>query len=276
MILAVSTLALVCRAPRRELGFAVPSAADARIAQDRFAALLADPADRTDPGLLPHGLVATRLAEPPALALLEPDGACRGQGTYLLRTGPGNMPIALVAPHRGADRDTGPLARLLFEELPFAAAAWNSAPRKGGDGDCSSSGDIARLPTHYLTAFSLAFADRHPNGRIVQLHGFDQSLRQGQAGQEADAIVSDGSRQPSRQLLDLADCLSRAFTDRRIAVFPIDSEELGATGNAQGRALRQAGYRGFAHLELSAGFRRDLVADSALRRRFAECLEAGL
>jgi hypothetical protein len=276
MVLAASTLALVYRAPRKELGFAVPSAAEAREAQRRFAALLADPVREPGADTLPPGLVAARLAEPQALALSEPDGACRGRGTYLLRSGSGSFPIAVMAPHRGADRDTGPLARLLFEEQPFAAAAWNSAPRTGGEGDCPHAGDIARLPTHFLTSFSLAFAALHPSGRIVQLHGFDQLLRKGQAGQEADAIVSDGSRQPSMRLLDLTDCLSRTFADRQILSFPGDTVELGATTNAQGQALRSAGFAGFTHLELSAGFRHDLVADRALRQRFAACLGAGL
>lgn len=275
MSLVLSTLALIYRSPRREQGFDVPTASQARAAQARFAALLADPAGTSGAMEQPVGLAASRLAGPDAIALAEPDGACRGRGAYLVRTGKGSLPVAVIAPHRGADRDTGPLARLLFEEQPFAAAAWNSAPRSG-NGDCPHSGDIARLPTHYLTAFSLAFAHQFPGGRIVQLHGFDHARRSSQAGQEADAIISDGSREPSRRLLDLADCLSKSLAGRQIAVFPFDSEELGATGNAQGQAVRGAGFTGFAHLELSAGFRRDLVSDAGLRQRFATCLGAGL
>jgi hypothetical protein len=153
------------------------------------------------------------------------------------------------------------------------AAAWNSAPR-GTEGGCAHSGDIARLPTHYLTAFSLAFAARHRGGRVVQLHGFDPDKRTTQAGQEAAAILSDGTSTPAPRLLDLADCLSRAFPDRPVAVFGIDSDELGATSNAQGQALRDAGFGGFAHLELSADFRRELVGDPGARSRLAMCLGA--
>jgi hypothetical protein len=91
----------------------------------------------------------------------------------------------------------------------------------------------------------------------------------------ADAIVSDGSSAPSELLLDLADCLSAAFPKRSILVYPIDTDQLGATTNAQGRALRAAGFAGFAHLELSAAFRKTLVADPAERARLAACLGAG-
>lgn len=273
MVMAAATLALLYRAPRKEGAFFVPSAREARAAQARFEELLADPVRSRAADALPPGLVAARMTEPQGVILTEPQGECQGRGDYLLRGAAASWLAAITAPHRGADRDTGPLAQLLFSEHPFAAAAWNSAPRGSGD-DCAQSGDIARLPTHYLTAFSLAFAARHRGGRVVQLHGFDPDKRTTQAGQEAAAILSDGTASPAPRLLDLADCLSRVFPDRQIAVYGIDSDELGATSNAQGKALRQAGFSGFAHLELSADFRRTLLADPQARAKLARCLGA--
>jgi hypothetical protein len=275
MALVATTLAVMLQPLRKERDFHVPDPAEARRAQAMFRAALADSSGLAkDAERL--GLVAGRLDSPPGLSIHEPDGECTGRGAYMLRAAaPGLVPVAIVAPHRGADRDTGPLARLLFEEHAFAAAAWNSAPRRSG-ADCPHSGDVTREPTHYLTGFSLAFAARFAGGRIVQLHGFDAERRNTQAAREADGIVSDGSEDPSGRLLDFADCLSRRFPDRRIAVYPLDNSELGGTVNAQGRALRETGFAGFTHLELSPEFRRALITDSAARAALTDCLEAGL
>lgn len=280
MVLAATTLALMLRPLRKERPFHVPDAAEARAAGKLFAAAFIQAGGSTPTMDLAQaaprfGLALARLDAPAGLALAEPDGQCAGRGAFLFRTGSGSVPVALVAPHRGADRDTGPLAKMLFEENPFAAAAWNSAPRRSGE-LCPHSADVARLPTHYLTAFSLAFARAYPAGRVVQLHGFEGDKRAGAAARKADVILSDGSRNPAPRLLDLADCLNHAFPGKQIAVFPIDSEELGATSNAQGQALRAAGYTGFTHVELSPAFRRELVGDQTVRARLASCLGAGL
>ncbi len=278
MVLLATTLAVLLRPVRREYGFHVPSAGEARRAETMFADLLGRAAlGKGETGAAQageFGLALRRPEQPATLVLAEPEGTCSGRGVYLLREGKGLLPVALVAPHRGADLRTGEITAALFGEFAFAAAAWNSAPRSSGE-VCPEGGDVTREPSHYLTAFSQAFARRYPQGRIVQLHGFDGARRQGQAAMEADAIVSDGSRAPSRRLLDLADCMSAAFPGRSIRVFPLDTEELGATVNAQGKALRGSGFAGFAHLELSAGFRKDLEADPAERARLAACLGAG-
>lgn len=273
MALLAISLALLLRPGRREGAFHVPSAAEAGRAEAMFAGLLGASGPGRGEGADRFGLAPSRLEEAGALALAEPEGSCGGRGVYLLREGADRLPVALVAPHRGADRRTGEIAAALFEEYPFAAAAWNSAPRRSSDG-CGTGGDVTREPTHYLTAFSRAFAERYPQGRIVQIHGFDEN-RSDRMPIAADAIVSDGSRAPSERLLDLADCLSAAFPERTIQVFPIDIELLGATTNAQGRALREAGFAGFAHLELSAQFREALEANPAERARLAACLGAG-
>jgi hypothetical protein len=278
MVLLATTLAVLLRPVRREGDFHIPSAAETRRAEAMFADVLDHAAQGQGEIAAAQasgfGLSMQRPVMPESLALAEPEGTCGGRGVYLLRDDIDALPVAIVAPHRGADLRTGEIAAALFAEYPFAAAAWNSAPRRSSAG-CADGGDITREPTHYLTAFSQAFARRHPQGRIVQLHGFDPARRVDRAAMEADAIVSDGSRTPSQRLLDFAACMSAAFAGRSIQVFPIDTEELGATSNAQGQALRAAGYAGFVHLELSAAFRQELQADPAERARLAACLGAG-
>lgn len=276
MALAAAVLALVWRPMRGAQRFHVPSEQEAAAAQRLFGRALKDPGSikalGRDAGAL--GLAPSTLGAPQGLVLSETEVDCAGRGAYVLRAGAA-APLALVAPHRGADRHTGTIARLLFEEQRVVAAAWNTAPRRS-DGDCSAGGDVAREPTHYITAFSLAVAQRFPQGRIVQLHGFDPERRASSNAYAADAILSDGTDRPPVQLVELARCLNRTFPQRRFAVYGIDTDELGATGNAQGRALHDAGFAGFVHVEMAGSLRALLVADPAARALFFSCLAADL
>lgn len=278
MVMAVITLAALLRPLRQAGGFHVPEAAEARDAQAMFGAALAG-MRQTEP---PHGpdtarfgLVAARIAAPDGLALVEPKDDCGGRGAYLLRRGADISPVALIAPHRGADRHTGTIVQLLMAEGDFGAAAWNSAARRSSAA-CVHGGDVTREPTHYITAFSLAFAQQYPHGRIVQIHGFEGQNRQSRDAAKADFILGDGTPNPPRALRDVADCLIREFPDRQVRVYGIDSDELGATTNRQGRALRAAGFAGFTHVEISLSMRELLVGDGGARMRLAACLEAGL
>ena len=286
MVLAVTTLAALLRPLREARDFYVPDAADARAAQGMFGAALAGmrlaKSSPQSPTQSPHsldaarfGLVTARVESPDGLALVEPQDDCGGRGAYLLRQGAAVSPVALVAPHRGADRHTGTIVQLLMAEHRFAAAAWNSAARRPSAA-CAHAGDVAREATHYITAFSLAFAQQYPQGRVIQLHGFDGKNYQDNAAGRADLILSDGSRRPPEGLRLMAACLTRALPDRPVRVYGIDSDILGATVNRQGRALRRAGFAGFSHVEMSPGMRALLVGDGSARARFATCLEAGL
>lgn len=278
MVLAVTTLAALLRPLREARGFHVPDAAEARAAQAMFGAALAGmrlAKSPNSPDAGRFGLVAARVEAPDGLALVEPQDDCGGRGAYLLRQGADVSPVALVAPHRGADRYTGTIVQLLMAEHSFGAAAWNSAARRASAA-CAHAGDVAREATHYITAFSLAFAQQYPQGRIIQLHGFDGKNYQDNAAGSADLILSDGSRRPPEGLRLMAACLTRAFPDRPVRVYGIDSDILGATENRQGRALRRAGFAGFTHVEMSPGMRALLVGDGSARARFATCLEAGL
>ncbi len=205
------------------------------------------------------------------VVLSEEDSDCAGRGAYLIRQGT-SLPLAITAPHRGSDLHSGTIAATLFAETGAAAAAWNSAPRNARDA-CGAAIDLARQDKHHFTAFSLAFAEAFPAGRVVQLHGFDGNKRNSEAARNAEIIVSDGTGEPGDKLLDLADCLSRRFAPRPVLVYPIDTGELGALGNAQAQVLREeARFDGFVHLEMSSRFRAELVQDTALRARLGQCL----
>lgn len=204
----------------------------------------------------------------------EPEGRCRGGGTYLLRSESGLLPLLITAPHRGADRHTGPLAMALMVEGRARAAGWNSVPRRSS---CKSgTSDLARIARHPFTALSAGFARAYPNGRVVQVHGFDRNRRTTPEGKAASIILSNGSTFVSPTLRALVACLRHSLPSENVAVFPTDVSELGALRNAQGRRLRAIGFEGFVHAELSLDLRERLMSDYSLRRRFGSCLEAGL
>ena len=274
MTAATITLAALFRPLGETTGIHLPGPIEARRAEAMFVRLL-DDGQGGDPAAF--GLASQRLENSgrEGIALSEPAEGCSGRGVYLVRRGKGLIPVAVTAPHRGSDIHTGTIASQLYGENPFAAAAWNSAPRRAG-GTCPHAIDVTREPRHYFTSFAKACARRFPRGRIVQLHGFEHAKRSSMAAQNAGIVLSDGSESPSERLLDLADCLNHAFPRLAIAVYPIDTRELGATQNAQGRALRAAGFEGFTHVEMAPSFRQRLIERRTTRDAFAACLAHGV
>lgn len=223
----------------------------------------------------PPGFAVQPMSDPVKGALIEePEGECRGGGSYVLRQEQTTVPLLISAPHRSADRLTGTLTMQLFVEGRARAAAWNSVQRRNACGEAQS--DVARLRRHPFTAFSTAFARAFPDGRVVQIHGFDKERRRTEAGRTASLILSSGSRSVGSHVEVVAACLRRNLTSLGVAIFPRHVRELGATRNAQGIRLRSAGFGGFVHAELSLELRQDLMRDEELRRRFGECLEIGL
>ena len=185
-----------------------------------------------------------------------------GRGFYAFRRG--HVPaIALEAPHGTDDLHTGRIALALFGQGETAAGAWNTVPRAGGD--------LAHLPDSYFQAFTRAFAAAHPHGLIVQLHGFEAAKRTSAAGMQADAIASNGTRQPPGWLLAVGQGLRASCTDT-VKVYPIDIRELGGTTNAQAQLLQGLGHDGFLHVEMSLAFRQRLREEPKLREDFLKCI----
>lgn len=182
------------------------------------------------------------------------------------------VPILLQAPHRFADLRTGELARLLFTEHPFDAAAWSTVHRNRTAADGGTT-DLSRRDDSALIALSRSFASSAPEGLIVQLHGFERSSRRSAAGRRADLILSNGTRSPDAGLQRLFGCLSTTL-DAQVMLYPWDVAELGATRNPIGGALRAQGHLGFRHLELSRELRQRLLEDAGQRAQLAHCLLA--
>ncbi|MEL7189905.1 MAG: hypothetical protein AAGK17_10175 [Pseudomonadota bacterium] len=251
-------------------GVASPSAQEFSSGRKAFARFMTDPQNDVSQ-LKQMGLSARAIEGADGTVLAsESDDECKGRGIYWLRDH-GGTSLAITAPHRGSDRHTGTLASALFLETEAKVAAWNSAPRRAND-KCPYGLDLARERHHLFSAFNLGFADAAPDGLIVQLHGFEGERRHSQAARDAGIIVSDGTQKPGTRLYDFADCLSIAFAPAPVLVYPGDTAELGALTNAQGQLLRENGFDGFVHLEISAPLREAMVEDGALRAKLAGCL----
>lgn len=202
------------------------------------------------------------------LLLTEREGRVEGKGRYLLRVG-AHAGALLEAPHSTDDLFTGDIVQQIFLDHPFAGAGFNSLSRWSVDQDADF-GDLARRDDSALIAFGAAFLSKQPGGAVVQIHGFDSEKRGEPSFADADIVVSDGTATPSPRTRAYRDCLD-GLLPGRVLVYPDDTRELGATLNATGRFVREAG-GSFLHLELSLGLRGRLRSDPALSSRFAACL----
>lgn len=192
--------------------------------------------------------------------LVEPASARAGRGMYAFST---KGRHALQAPHVPSDGLTGDiLLRFAGDGLP-RALAWNTVHRKQAD--------VAHLDNTYFTAFALAYAKVYPQEKILQLHGFDSDRRKSGAGADSAAIISATTDRPPPALREAVSCLKNRVTENT-RLYGVDVRELGGTTNSGAKALRQAGYAGFVHIELDRALRERLAGDTAARQAFFACL----
>jgi len=201
--------------------------------------------------------------------LQERPEARRGRGFFVFRPDGAD---ALQMPHAFNDAMTGQIGIALFRRGRFGAAAWNTVPRDFVADGRRVDADMAHLDDSYFIAFARAFAQRHPQDHLYQLHGFEQENRLSDAARKAAAILSDGSRTPAAALHRLATCIA-AKTGARVLTYPEDVRELGATTNTVAAALRREGFVGFVHIEMSRPLRTDLAHSPAQQRKLLSCLE---
>jgi hypothetical protein len=193
--------------------------------------------------------------------LSEPAGKENGRGWYLFRPNHQSS-IALEAPHARNDIHTGIIALRLFLDGQARVLAASTITRHRAD--------MARLEDTFFQAFTLAFAAACPTGLVVQLHGFEAGNHR---SVQADIIASAGTRSPELWLTELALQLKKA-TSLPVLAYPNDTKVLGATLNAQGRALQKNGHCRFLHLEMSMELRERLTREDELRRTILDCVSA--
>jgi hypothetical protein len=215
-------------------------------------------------------LIPVREAGEDLLVLREMESDRRGRGMYVYRI-ERSVPVAVEAPHSNDDLYTGILAEKLFLETRACAAAWNTVRRDQPIEGKKAESDLAHLSESIFLAFTRAFASAHPEGVLVQLHGFSRTERKSSAGSQSDAILSGGTESPASWILTTAQCL-RDRWGGRFLVYPRDVNELGATTNSEMKALRSLKHGGFLHLEMCLELRRRLKSSAEARKAFWRCL----
>ncbi|MBK8816248.1 MAG: hypothetical protein IPN42_12470 [Methylococcaceae bacterium] len=194
--------------------------------------------------------------------LQEQEKSKNGRGYFAVNLNSKNNWL-LQAPHADSDLHTGKIASRLFLTDTFKAAQWNTVHR-----DIS---DMAHTPDTYWQAFTQAFAEQYPEGKIVQIHGYDQQSRKTASGSDSDMILSAGHENPPQWIHQTVRCLKDTLPFH-VGLYPYDVKELGGTQNVQGQMLRTMGFDGFLHIEMSKAMRVELLNNEQTRKRFIGCL----
>ena len=236
--------------------------------EELFRAFLLDEADLEVRALaLGYRILRT---VPGVLALVEHEDHRTGRGVFLSRpTALSNLVVQ--APHRFFDRDTDVIARLLFEEGGYRAAAWNTVPRWSAGGGIRGAADTQATTSSAFVAFARALHRAEPMTTIVQIHGFSPDKRSTPEGRRAGVIVSQGTTAPAPWFRLLTAALTIRFPGA-VACFPRRVEELGALSNTTAATLRELGSDRFVHLELSPRWRDRLIHDHRQRARVSSAL----
>lgn len=189
--------------------------------------------------------------------VFDADSSCSGNG-YFIYNPTAKHEILIQAVHQYSDGPVGGILRHFQAEDSFKALAFNSHRR-------STQADITHNADSYLKQFSLSFMARYPNAVVIQLHGFLKQKRKTTSGKEAEIIISNGNKNPSKQLQQITACLSKRWLTK---VYPWQVSELGATTNEVGRAL-PAGR--FIHVEMNTLVRDELRRSKDARKVFLAC-----
>jgi hypothetical protein len=208
---------------------------------------------------------------PGTVLLRELPAERHGGGAYVLRLARTST-LIVQAPHTFFDEGTLPLGCELFTRASAAAFFIDTAHRyKSAEVDENGDhpADVAHAPDSLFQAATEGLLRAMRNVTLVQVHGF-ASRESG-----ADVVLSAGTKRPKADSLARAQRALTPLSLGRIARFPDESSELGATTNVQGTLVRGRGGR-FLHIEMSSGVRKNLLANAELRARFFEALTRSL
>ncbi len=216
----------------------------------------------------------------PVTLVRELPDVCAGGGVYALAGGPADRAarggLALETPHSFFDRHTWEIGLALFEQGLGRAFLCNTVHRHRPalGGTAGATADVAHGESNFLHAATLGLAAVWPETVFVQLHGFENRRRSSSAGAVADFVLADGRRAGGTHALlqRAAAAFEEEFGRTAIAMHGRDTTELGATGNAQGRALNGRAADHFLHVEISATMRARLVSDAETLAKLRKAL----
>ncbi len=171
------------------------------------------------------------------------------------------VPIVAQAPHADYDLGTDDIVRHAFTHGGLRGVMWSTVRRYHAlpgerDIDPIHPGDVAHQPASLFQTWTLAALVGDPATRVVQIHGFAASTL------DADAVISSG-RADAPPVPLLAPALAVLGPEApRLRLFGHDVDVLGATTNAQARAVVRLPAPRFVHVELSPRARALLVDDA--------------
>ena len=254
----------------------LPSPSTLRAAETAFRRMLESPAASTHGALwsaLGFEVVELTLGGRRFSFVREQAGRREGRGAYLFAHA-SSARWALQAPHVPSDLRTGRIAARLAVQGDFRVVAWNTLPRRvagQGAGDTPASTDVTHVPGTWFSALARAYAAQFPDGRVLELHGFDPAQRRSASARGADFIVSPAHRGTSAAASAFADCLAATGLGK-VLRFPTEIGELGGTTNVNARLLHALGFDGFIHLEIAPAARELLARRRSAREELLKCL----
>lgn len=177
----------------------------------------------------------------------------------------GNNCIA-YAPHRYFDKHTLKIAKAVFADCQVLLT--NSKHRNSLD-QTNAKLDFGKYKVSSANAFILAYAKTVESFSIYQIHGFAKEKRRTLQGRNADIIVSDGSKTPSKATVKVSECLNNQLSTA-VMLYGRDVFELGGTTNIL-TSMAPVNSQ-FFHIELSRQMRERLITNSQLLKQFSQCL----
>ena len=221
------------------------------------------------------------LTAPPTAPPLAPPGTVATTATTTTVPAPAQAlepPTILQAPHGFFDLGTETIAlEILLSEPDWPRALFVNTVHRylGHDGvrrkQQDSPADPCHSNGHLLAVATGAALDAQPHAEIIQLHGFgdhDDNF----TGPQPAAIVSAGLPDAPTPRSRLLAARLRDALGVEVALFPVDTDRLGATTNVQGRVIHARGGAEFLHIEMSASLRQWLRNDAAARARLVTAL----
>lgn len=256
--------------------YVVPGEADRTAMRDAAAMLLAKGAKGREEAVKIAASAGFDVIDVPELTgvvlVRELNEKRRGGGAYLIRLDAGPARVVVQTPHTFFDEGTLPLGCELFQRSSASALFIDTAHRyKAAEANENGEhpADVAHSTESIFQAMTEGVLRVAPKVTIVQLHGFAQR----ESGSQV--VVSSGDRRGGDDLvLRVAERIG-PVVGGGVKKFPEDTNELGATKNVQGAAVRSSGGR-FVHVEMESRLRQALLKDAPLRGRYLDALAAGV
>ncbi len=232
------------------------------------------------------GMMISRAVTPDGtgVSVLHETGPGRwGRGFYVLvDNSAGVRPVIIQTPHARSDALTGQLGLQISFEMG-AAAFFSSTMRRDvavklerseeGSTPKPDSADLCHNPHHYFQSATRAYAMKHPDLMAIQLHGFTENPKD--HSRNFDTVLSFGLLPENENLAHrkIKAAAVKALKNKRMGLFGIQTQELGALTNVQGKFINGAGAGMFVHVELSRSYRESLLDEATIMKQFIHMMK---